>query len=268
MSSPFSFDPAFLAIMLLIPIGITIVVWIALRKYFETRQIGFLSIALAFVLTQAYLPITSLLRFADFRVTIWLYASGFVLFVVLIAYGLLKLSSKPKSGTDLTAGKKLSLKRQLSLLAGVAMIMAVFNPWIVYDYTFRTPTSGGGGGGSFFLFDSLLLPSRLELEQINISTLAIGAIFTGILLSVAGLGCIARDAKWSVLSVAGLTAFFFVYVGAPGANLFVATGSTSSDVTGWYMALSSGFILGIVGLAIGLASLIFSITHIIDLQKP
>jgi len=258
MPLPFSFDPALLVIMLLFPLGIIVVTWIALRRYFETREVGFLSIALAFMLIEpASLLIGTLLRFVDFMVSIYFFAGMFVLFFALIAYGLLKLSSKPQGGAQKPSGGKLNLKRQLSLLAGVTMILAVFYPWIAYIYTYDTPTASGSMGGSFFLFDVFLLPSTLELEQIDISALVIGATLAGILLLVAGLGCIVEDAEWSVLSVPGLTAFFFTYVGSPGANLLVATGGKSGP-TGWYMALSSGFILGILGAAIGLAALIFS----------
>ena len=263
MPTQFTFDPASLALFLVIPIGIIIVIWIALRKYFETRGTGFLSIALAFISIHVYIPVTSLLlHFADFTVLIWVYTVGLALFFALVAYGLLRLSSKPQRGTELPSGGKLSLTRQLSLLAGVAMIVAVFYTWIVYDYTFRTPTSSGGGGGSLFLLDVFLLPSRLRLEQINLTTLAIGAIFTSILLLLSGLGCIVKDAKWSILGVAGLIAFFIVYVGYSGAHLIVATGSYSSGggAVGWQMALSLGPVVGTLGVATGLAALILSIT--------
>jgi hypothetical protein len=258
MSTQFTFDPASLALFLVIPIGIIIVIYIALRKYFETRGTGFLSIALAFISIHVYIPLTSLLmHFVDFRVTIWTYPVVFALFFALVAYGLLRLSSKPQIGTELPSGGKLSLTRQLSLLAGVAMIVAVFYTWIVYDYTHY----GGGAGGSLYLLDVFLLPSRLRLEQINLTTLAIGAIFTSILLLVAGLGCIVKDAKWSMLGVAGLIAFFIVYVGSSGAHLIVATGSYSygGGAVGWQMALSLGPVVGTLGVATGLAALILSI---------
>lgn len=259
MSPQFTLDPASLALFLVLPIGIIIVIWIALRKYFETRNVGFLSIALAFISIQAYLPVTSLLlHLADFTILIWVQTVGLALFFALVAYGLLRLSSNPQRGTELPSGGKLSLIRQLSLLAGVAMIVAVFYTWIVYDYTFRS----GGGGGSLYLLDVFLLPSRLRLEQINLTTLAIGAIFTSILLLLSGLGCIVKDAKWSILGIAGLIAFFIVYIGSSGAHLIVATGSYSygGGAVGWQMALSLGPVLGTLGVATGLAALILSIT--------
>lgn len=265
MSTEFIFDPAILAMLLLIPIGIIIVVWIALRKYFETRQIGFLSIALAFMLTQVFFPIASLLHFVDFRVIIWVLPSVFILFLALIAYGLLRLSPKLQGKTELPSGEKLSLFRQLSLLAGITTITAVFNGWAAYGYSYRTPTGGaGGGGGSFSLLDAFLLPSirgLAELEQINLNTLVIGSTLAAVLLFVAGLGCIVKDARWSVFSVAGLIAFFIAYVGSPGSNIIVATAShsASTGVTGWQMALSLGPILSALGIAIGLAALVLNL---------
>ncbi len=64
-----------------------------------------------------------------------------------------------------------------------------------------------------------------------------------------------------MLSIAGLVAFFFAYVGSPGANIMIATGSSSvgSDATGWWMTLSLGPILGILGAAIGLAALVLHV---------
>jgi len=99
-------------------------------------------------------------------------------------------------------------------------------------------------------------------EQINLNILVIASTLAAVLLFVAGLGCILRDAKWSVLSVAGLIAFFFAYVGSPGANIMIATGSSSSGgsgATGWWMALSLGPVLGILGAVIGLAALVLHV---------
>jgi hypothetical protein len=100
-----------------------------------------------------------------------------------------------------------------------------------------------------------------ELGQIDLNLLVIASTLAAVLLLVAGLGCILRDAKWSVLSIAGLIAFFFAYVGSPGANIMIATGSSSggSGATGWQMALSSGPVLGILGAAIGLAALVLHV---------
>lgn len=267
MPAQFSFDPTFLAVSLLVPIGIIIVIWIALRKYLETRKIGFLTVALAFILPMTALQLIGLVMrtlFKEFRVAVWFYTGVIVLSLILIAYGLLRFNSESRRSMQLSFGEKLNLSRQLSLLAGVTMIIAAFTPWVMYSYTYRTPTTGVGRGGGFSLLDVFLLPSMLELEQINIDTLVIGATLAGILLLVAGLGCIVKNAKWSVLSVAGLIAFFFAYAGFPGANLVVATGITSGANYPVFtevldMALSSGFILGTLGLAIGLAALILSI---------
>lgn len=264
MSVEYFVDPVFLAIMLIIPIGFIIVVWIALRKYFETRKVGFLSIALAFLLFQAFFPIASFGPFERFMFTIWLYPGLLVLFFGLIAYGLWKISFGSPKSPQLPAAEKLSLIRQLSLLAGVTTITAVFSVWATYDYSFRTPTVSGGGGGYFFLLDAFRLPSTVALvqgEQIDLNILIIASTLAAVLLFVAGLGCILRDAKWSVLSIAGLIAFFFAYVGSPGANIMIATGSSSSSsgATGWWMTLSSGPVLGILGAAIGLAALVLHV---------
>jgi len=264
MSVQFSFEPAFLAVMLIIPIGFIIVVWIALRKYFETRQVGFLSIALAFLLVQAFAPIASFGPFEMFMFTIWLFTGLLVLFFGLIAYGLWKISSGPPKSPQLPAAEKLSLIRQLSLLAGTTTITAVFSSWATYGYSFRTSTGNYGGGGVFTLLDTFRLPNTVamaELEQINLNILVIASTLAAVLLLVAGLGCILRDAKWSVLSIAGLTAFFFAYVGSPGANIMIATGSSAggSGATGWQMALSLGPVLGILGAAIGLAALVLHV---------
>ena len=264
MSVQFFFEPAFLAVMLIIPIGFIIVVWIALRKYFETRQVGFLSIALAFLLVQAFFPIASLSPFGMFMFTIWLFTGLLVLFFGLIAYGLWKISSGPPKSPQLPAAEKLSLIRQLSLLAGTTTITAVFSSWATYGYSFDTPTRSGGGGGGFSLLDAFRLPSTVamaELEQIDLNILVIASTLAAVLLLVAGLGCILRDAKWSVLSIAGLIAFFFAYVGSPGANIMIATGSSAggSGATGWWMTLSIGPVLGILGAAIGLAALVLHV---------
>jgi len=100
---------------------------------------------------------------------------------------------------------------------------------------FWTPEKSTGG---FSLFDTFLLPRTVALvqgEQINLNILVIASTLAAVLLLVAGLGCILRDAKWSVLSIAGLIAFFFAYVGSPGANIMIATGVSAggSGATGW-----------------------------------
>lgn len=265
MTTEFMFDPAILTMLLLIPIGIIIVVWIALRKYFETRQVGFLSIALAFMLTQVFLPIASLLSFVDLRAIIWVFSSACILFLALVAYGLLRLSHKPQGNTELPSGEKLSLIHQLSLLAGITTVTAVFNGWAVYGYSYRTLDGGaGGGGGGFSLLDASLLlriQGLAELDQIHLNTLIIGSTLAAVLLLVAGLGCIVKDARWSVFSIAGLMAFFIAYVGSPGANIMIATAShsASTGVTGWQMALSLGPILSALGIAIGLAALVLNL---------
>lgn len=264
MPVQFFFQPVFLAVMLIIPIGFIVVVWIALRKYFETRQVGFLSIALAFLLAQAFFPLITSSHFGMFMFTIWLFTGLLVLFFGLIAFGLWKISSGPPKSPQLPAAEKLSLIRQLSLLAGVTTITAVFSGWATYGYSFRTSTGSYGGGGSFTLLDAFRLPrivAMAELEQINLNILVIASTLAAVLLLVAGLGCILRDAKWSVLSIAGLIAFFFAYVGSPGANIMIATGVSAggSGATGWQTALSLGPVLGILGAAIGLATLVLHV---------
>jgi hypothetical protein len=254
-------DPISIAIGLIIPIGIIIVIWIAVRSYLEYRENGFLAMALAFMLPTTTIPlmpaIISLLPDSlNFEVISWFTTGQILLSLGLIAYGLWRISSKAGI-TKLRAREKLSLSRQLALFAGVTMIIAAFMPWFTYEYDYTSRISGGhGSGGAISLIATFLLPNTLQLKQININTLMIGATIAGLLFLIAGLGCTVKDAKWSPLSVAGIITFLIAYVQSLEANLAISTGIFTETLE---IHLSSGLILGILGTAIGITTLIGSI---------
>lgn len=251
-SALFTFNPASFAATLVIPLGMILVAWIGLRNYFETRKIGFLSIALAFLVMQTATLLINLIVMSAlaFEAIILVSTVPWILFCALIGFGLWKLSPSHQK-QDQPSPQKLTIPRQLSLLAGVATLVAAFSPWIRYEYRFATANRGG----SFFLFDLPLAPTTHQLEQIDITTLTIGAALAFALLLAGSIGCIIKEEGWSILSLAGVGAFFITYVRTPGTNLMIATGGTSTLISGLNMALTTGPILAGIGAAVGLIAL-------------